>query len=57
MRVLIASNMFSAVVAYSVAMWYVSRYSFSMPNALAMTFFWGMSDAGLQNLVNCVLGF
>ena len=41
MRVLIATNMFSAVVAFSMAMWYVTRFSFSLGFAFAMTFVWG----------------
>ena len=41
MRVLIATNMFSAVIAFSMAMWYVTRFRFSLGFAFAMTFVWG----------------
>ena len=57
MKVLIATNMFSAVVAFSITMWFVTRFNFSLAMALTMTFFQGFSDGGLNTLVNCILGF
>ena len=57
MKVLIATNMLSAVIAFSVALWYTTRYNFSLSMALPMTLIWGFSDGGLNTLVNCVLGF
>ena len=57
MRILVAANMFSAVVGFSLLLGYTIRYQFSLPFAFVMTFFWGMQDGGLNTLINCVLGF
>lgn len=57
MRVLIATNMFSAVVAFSMTLWYVTKFKFSLAMAISMTVFWGFSDGGLNTFMNCILGF
>ena len=57
MRTLITTNIFVAIVAFSITIWYTIRFDFSLQRALLMTFMFGFSDGGLNTLLNSVLGF
>ena len=57
MKITIAANMLSAVVGFSMLISYTIHYQFSLVFGFFMTFFWGISDGGLNTLINCMLGF
>ncbi len=57
MRITIVSNLLAVVVSFGLAIWYTVRYEYSLVFSFFMTFFWGIQDAGLNCLINCVLGF
>ena len=48
--------MFVTAAAYAVILIYNERYEYGML-AYLMTFFWGIQDAFLNTIMNCILGF
>lgn len=57
MKVTIAANMLSAFVGFSLLIAYTVHYKFTLVFGFFMTFFWGISDGGLNTLINSMLGF
>lgn len=56
-RQVIYVNMLQHLLAYGVIMRYLSHGIFSLPFAMAVTFFWGMLEGGINNFIYCVCGF
>ena len=49
--------MLSAVAGFTLVISYTVHYKFTLIFGFLMTFFWGISDGGLNTLINSMLGF
>ena len=49
--------MLSAVAGFTLVISYTVHYKFTLVFGFFMTFFWGISDGGLNTLINSMLGF
>jgi len=50
-------NIIAVIVGFGFLILYTVLYNFSFPLALAMTLTWGFQDAGINCLLNSLLGF
>lgn len=50
-------NLGAATIGYGCLILYGAIYEFSFPLAILMTFTWGVQDAGVNCLLNSLLGF
>ena len=56
-KVTVSICLVAVTVSYVFLFLYGIIYEFSFPLAIAMTLTWGFQDAGVRNLLNCMLGF